>query len=201
MKTFSLKAKKRENLGKKNTTELREQNHIPCVMYGGEKSIHFHAHENEFKDLIYTDQVYVVDVDIDGDKHMAVMQDIQFHPVLDKILHIDFVEAFDDKPAIVSLPVKLTGNSVGILAGGKLRLKKRYLKVKGLAKDLPESLVIDITKLKIGDSLKVSQLSYENVELLDAGQAMVVGIATSRLAAKGGAGVAEEAEGEEGSES
>lgn len=196
MKTFSLKATKREALGKKDTKNLRAQNHVPCVLYGGEDILHFHAHANELKNLIYTDQVYVVEVEVDGKKHMAIMQDIQFHPVSDSILHIDFVQAFEDKPAIVSLPIRLSGNSVGILAGGKLRLKKRYLKVKGLIKALPEFLEIDITKLKIGDSYKVSHLSYDNIEILDSAQAMVVGIATSRIA-NTSAGV----EGEEGAES
>lgn len=197
MKTFSLKAQKREELGKKSTQALRKQNHIPCVMYGGEEVLHFHAHENDFNKLVYTDQVYVVEVEVDGKKHQATMQEIQFHPVTDKVLHIDFVQVFEDKPAVVSIPVKIFGSSVGILAGGKLRLKKRYLKVKGLAKDFPETLDIDITDLKIGDSFKVGELNYENLELLDPSQAMVVGVATSRLAALA-EDEEQELEGEEG---
>lgn len=197
MKTFTLKAEKRESLGKKSTQALRKQNHVPCVMYGGEEIIHFHAHDNELKKLIYTDQVYLVEIQVDGKTYQATMKDLQFHPVTDKTLHIDFVQVFDDKPAIVSLPINLHGTSEGILAGGKLRIKKRYLKVKGLAKDMPEVLDIDIKTLKIGDSFKVGELSYENLELLDPAQAMVVGIATSRLAAKTSGVVEEEGEGEE----
>lgn len=199
MKTFSLKAQKREDLGKKSTQALRKQNHIPCVMYGGEEVLHFHAHENDFSKLIYTDQVYIVEAEVEGKTYKATMQEIQFHPVTDKILHIDFVQVFDDKPAIVSIPIKIFGSSVGILAGGKLRIKKRYLKVKGLAKNFPETLDIDITDLKIGDSFKVGELNYDNLELLDPSQAMVVGVATSRLAAKAeDEGLEVEGEGEEG---
>lgn len=196
MKTFTLKAEKRESLGKKSTQALRKQNHVPCVMYGGEEIIHFHAHDNALKKLIYTDQVYVVEVELDGKTYKAVMQELQFHPVTDKALHIDFVQVFEDKPAIVSLPISLVGTSVGIMAGGKLRLKKRYLKVKGLVKDMPETLEIDITKLKIGDSYKVGELKYDNLELLEPAQAMVVGVATSRLAAKSDEEIAAEEEAE-----
>lgn len=186
MKTFSLKVTKREDLGKKSTKELRAIDHVPCVLYGGPETLHFHLHENELKGIIFTDQVFLVEIDIDGKVYKAIKKDIQFHPVKDNTLHVDFVEVSDSKPALIELPVILTGNAVGIFAGGKLRLKKRYLKVKGLVNDLPESLEIDITDLKIGDSLKISQLSYDNLELMDSAQAMVVGIATSRLAAKGG---------------
>lgn len=191
MKTLSLKAEKRENLGKKSTEVLRAKQHVPCVMYGGEENIHFHVHENDLKSIIYTDQVYVIEVELDGKVYKSVMKDIQFHPVKDNVLHVDFMQVFEDKPAVVAIPVQLTGNSVGILAGGKLRLKKRNLKVKGLIKDFPERLEIDITELKIGDSFKINELKYENLELIENGQTMVVGIATSRLAAKGGAEVVE----------
>jgi large subunit ribosomal protein L25 len=184
MKTFALKAEKRDSLGKKSTRTLRKQNHVPCVMYGGEEINHFHVHENAVKKLIYTDQVYLVEIEIAGKTYKSVMHELQFHPVTDKTLHIDFVQVFEDKPSVVSLPINLTGTSKGIIAGGKLRLKKRYLKVKGLVKDMPETLNIDISPLQIGDSLKVGDLKYENLELLEPAQAMVVGIASSRLAAK-----------------
>ncbi len=197
MKTFKLSVKKRTDLGKKGTQALRKSENVPCVMYGGEEVVHFYAPENDFSKLIYTNDVLLVEIDVEGTAYKAVIQDIQFHPVTDKILHIDFVQVFDDKPTVVSLPIKLTGNSKGIIAGGKLRLKKRYLKVKGLASDLPEVLVIDITNLKIGGVIKVSDLKYDNIELLDASQAMVVGIVTSRLAKSGGADMDEEEESSE----
>ncbi len=185
MKSFSIKAQKRTDLGKKNSKQLRAANQVPCVMYGGQENIHFYAHANDFRKMIYTDQVYVIELDIDGNTAKAVLKEIQFHPVTDDILHIDFVQVFDDRPAVVTLPVKLTGTSKGILAGGKLRLRRRVLKVKGLVNDMPDSLEIDITKLNIGDVTKVADLNYDKLELLDPSQSMVVGIVSSRLAAKG----------------
>ena len=182
MKTFNIKAQKRTELGKKSTKKLRAEDQVPCVMYGGKENVQFFAHENEFRKLVYTDQVYLVVIEVDFTTHNAVMKEIQFHPVTDKILHIDFIEVIDGKPAIVELPILLEGTSVGILAGGKLRLKKRYLRVKGLVADLPELLKVDITNLNIGSVIKVSDLSYDNLELLDPAQAMVVGVVTSRLA-------------------
>ncbi|HBH48266.1 MAG TPA: 50S ribosomal protein L25 [Bacteroidales bacterium] len=200
MKTFSISTKKRTDLGKKSTKELRAQDMIPCVMYGGEENVEFYAHVNDFRKLIYTPEVFLVDVDVDGKKYKAVMKEIQFHPVTDKVLHIDFIQVFDDKPAVVALPIELTGNSAGILAGGKLRLKKRYLITKGLVKDMPEKLVIDITDLNIGSVIKVSDLSFDNLELLDPAQAMVVGIVTSRLAKTDAEELEEGEEGEEAGE-
>lgn len=185
MKTFTIISKKRTDLGKASTKTLRSQGLIPCVMYGGEETIHFTADEAEVKKLIYSSEVFLIELDLDGKKYKAVMHELQFHPVTDKVLHIDFIQVFADRPAVVSLPIRLTGSSKGILAGGKLRLKKRYLKVQGLIDNLPEELVIDITELKIGEVIKVSNLKFDKLEILEPGQSMVVGIVTSRVAAKG----------------
>lgn len=185
MKTFTIISKKRTDLGKASTKTLRSQGLIPCVMYGGEETIHFTADEAEVKKLIYSSEVFLIELDLDGKKYKAVMHELQFHPVTDKVLHIDFIQVFADRPAVVSLPIRLTGSSKGILAGGKLRLKKRYLKVQGLINNLPEELVIDITELKIGEVIKVSNLKFDKLEILEPGQSMVVGIVTSRVAAKG----------------
>jgi large subunit ribosomal protein L25 len=207
MKNFSISTKARKDLGKKSTKMLRAQDQIPCVMYGGEETMQFYAHENDFRKLVYSSDAFLVNLDIDGKKYNAVMKELQFHPVTDKVMHIDFIQVFDDKPAVVTLPVKLIGSSVGILAGGKLRLKKRYLKVKGLLKDLPEELIIDITKLNIGGVIKVSDLKFTNLQILDPAQAMVVGIVTSRVSATMGEDVdaigeeeGEETSGEESTE-
>lgn len=200
MKKLSIKVQKRKELGKKNSKLLRTQEQVPCVMYGGEEIIHFYAHTNDFKKLIYTDQIYLVELDVEGKILQAVLKDIQFHPVTDEIIHIDFVQVFENKPAVVSLPIKLTGTSVGILAGGKLRQRRRSIKVKGLVKDVPEVLEISITKLNIGGVIKIGDLSYQNLEILDPAQAMVVGIVSSRLATKGMDVVDESAEGEETAE-
>lgn len=192
MKSFDLKAGSRKTTGKESTKELRKQGSVPCVMYGGKETIHFSILEKDFRHLIYTNDVFLVNIDIDGKKHKAVIKDTQFHPVSDSLLHADFMEVFDEKPVVVLLPLDFTGNSVGVRAGGKLRIRRRYLKVKGLTKDLPERLEVDITDLKIGGVTKVGDLSYQNIELLDPPQALVAGVATSRVA-KGGT----EEEGEE----
>ena len=185
MKTLEIKGSLREGLGKKESKDLRKQGIIPCVMYGGEKNLHFSAHENHFKKLVYTPDVFLVKLEVDGQAFDAVMQEIQFHPVTDSILHIDFVQVFPDKKVTVNLPVELTGSSVGIRAGGKLRQRRRNLKVNGLIKDMPDRLEIDLSDLDIGDSMKVGDLSYNNLEVLDPPRAMVAGVVSSRLIAKG----------------
>ena len=184
MRFIELKGSLRESLGKKETKKLRKEGNVPCVLYGGDEVFHFQAHENSFKDLIYTHIVYVVNLDLEGKKHKAVLKDIQFHPVTDKILHIDFIEVFEDKPVVMTMPLELTGSSAGIKAGGKLRQRRRALKAKALYKELPDVLKVDITKLNIGDTLKVGDLSFPNIELLDPSRAMVVGIVSSRLVSK-----------------
>ena len=185
MKTLEIKGALRQDLGKKKSKDLRNQGLVPCVMYGGEKNLHFSAHENEFKKLVYTPDVYLVKVVLDGQAFDAVMQDIQFHPVSDNILHIDFVQVFPDKKVTVNLPVRLTGSSVGIRAGGKLRQRRRNLKVNGLIKDMPDRLEVDLSDLDIGESMKVGDLSYDNLDVLDPARAMVVGVVSSRLISKG----------------
>lgn len=185
MKTISISVTKRTDLGKKSSKELRKIDHVPCVMYGGEEILHFHAHENDFRHLVYTPNVYLTELDIQGEKRKAIMQALQFHPVTDKLLHIDFVEAFDSKPVILSIPVELQGIAEGIKQGGKPRLKRRTLRVKGLAANLPERLVIDISAVDIGDVIKVGDLDYPNLEILDPERSMVFAIVSSRIAMKG----------------
>jgi large subunit ribosomal protein L25 len=129
--------------------------------------------------------VYVVELNIEGKKHLAVMKEIQFHPVSDAINHIDFQEVFTDKPIIIDLPVEITGNSEGVKAGGKIRQRKKYIKTKGLISKLPDSLVIDITDLNIGQSVLAGDLQYENIEIIEQPRALVVGVISSRAAAKG----------------
>src|SRR5512145_1653017 len=182
MKSIELKVSLRKSTGKKDAKILRRNNQVPCVIYGGKENIHFHAEDKAFKDIVYTQHVYVVDLNIEGKKHKAIMKEIQFHPVTDKLNHIDFVEVTEDKPIIVSLPVEITGNSVGIRAGGKLVQRKRYIKVKGLIKDLPDSLVIDISNLEIGQSVLAGDLKYPQVEILEMQRALVVGVISSRIA-------------------
>ena len=184
MKTIEIKGSLRKELGKKDSKQIRSLGNVPCVIYGKEKNIHFHAHEISFKNLVYTHEAHLVKIDLDDQEFKAVLQDIQFHPVTDRILHADFVQIFDDKPVIINVPVTLIGESVGVKAGGKLIVKKRTLKVKGFSQDLPENLPIDVTELKIAHSIKVGELSYEKIELLDPKITTVVTVATSRVALK-----------------
>jgi large subunit ribosomal protein L25 len=184
MKTIEIKGSLRTELGKKSSKLSRKAGNVLCVIYGKEQNVHFEAHENSFKNLVYTHMAHLVRLDLDGQVFNAVLHDMQFHPVTDKILHADFTQIFDDKPVIIDVPVTVTGESVGVKAGGKLIVKKRHLKVKGFAKDLPEDLVVDITDLKIHHSIKVGELSYPNIELLDSKITTVVSVATSRVALK-----------------
>jgi large subunit ribosomal protein L25 len=157
---------------------------VPCVIYGKEQNIHFQAHENTFKNLVYSHEAHLVKLDIDGQEYNVVLQDMQFHPVTDKIMHADFVQIFENKPVIMDIPVSITGDAEGVKAGGKLIIKRRHLKVKGLAKDLPEDLVVDVTDLKIHHSIKVGELSFDKIELLDPKITTVVTVATSRVVLK-----------------
>ena len=184
MKTIEIKGSFRTELGKKNSKLIRKSGSIPCVIYGKKENIHFHAPELSFKNLVYTAEAHLVKLSIEDKEFKVVLKDMQFHPVSDKILHADFIEIFEDKPVIIGIPIKVTGDSVGVIAGGKLSIKKRNLKVKGFPADLPEFLPIDITDLKIHESVKVGDLSFEKIELLDPKKVMVLTIATSRVAQK-----------------
>jgi large subunit ribosomal protein L25 len=181
MKTIVISAEKRTELGKKYTRDLRKANHVPCVMYGGAEVIHFHAHENDFRHIVYTPSAFIVEVDLDGKKHKAVMQELQFHPVNDKLNHIDFVEVFDDKPVTVEIPIKLVGAAIGLKDGGKPRQRRRVLKVRGLVQHLPDELDIDITDIGIGDVIKIGDLSYDNLEILDPSRSMIFAVVSSRI--------------------
>ena len=184
MKTIEIKGTFRTELGKKSSKAVRKAGNVPCVIYGKEQNIHFYTHEINFKNLVYTPEAHLVNLVIEDKEYRAVLKDMQFHPVKDNILHADFIEIFGDKPVVINIPIKLSGDSVGVIAGGKLSLKKRNLKVKGLADDLPETLPIDITNLKIHDSVKVGDLSYDKIEFLDPKKSLVLTIATSRVASK-----------------
>ncbi|MFN8210340.1 MAG: 50S ribosomal protein L25/general stress protein Ctc [Bacteroidales bacterium] len=184
MKTFDINGSVRQELGKKSSKDLRKSNNVPCVLYGGKENLHFYAHENDFSKLIYTPDAHLVKLNLEGKVYDAVLKEIQFHPVTDKIMHIDFTEVHANKPITISIPVKISGDSAGVKAGGKLRVRRRSLLVKGLAVNIPEFLPIDITELKIHQSVKVGDLSFENIELVDPKKSMILTIATSRVAQK-----------------
>jgi len=198
MKTIEIKGSLRTELGKKSSKQIRKAEGVPCVIYAKENNIHFQAPEIAFKNLVFTHEAHLVDLNLDNKEYKAVLQDIQFHPVSDRIIHADFVQIVEDKPVIISVPVSVHGDSIGVIAGGKLSIRKRALKIKGLPKDLPEHIPVDITDLKIHDNVKVGDLSMNNIEFLDINKEVVVTIATSRVAVKTegeGEGEAEAAEG------
>lgn len=184
MKTIEINGTFRKELGKKSSKELRKANNVPCVIYGGKENLHFYTHENNFKNLIYTPEAHLVNLKIEEKECTAVLKDIQYHPVSDKIIHVDFTEVAKDKPVTIGIPIRVSGDSVGIKAGGKLRIRRRSLLVKGFANDLPEFLPIDITELQIHQSIKVGDLSFDKIELLDPKKSMVLAVATSRVAQK-----------------
>lgn len=182
MKTIEIKGTERKDVGKKSTQELRKKGHVPCVLYGGKEIIHFSAEEKEFRHLVYTPNVYIVNLHVGKNSMQAIMQAIDFHPVTDKILHIDFYQISDDKKINIAVPVKLTGVAKGVLEGGKLMLKQRKLNVKAFAKDLPDTLDIDITEMTLGKTKKVGELSFDNLELLDSKNSVVATVRLTRSA-------------------
>ena len=182
MKTLAISVKKRETVGKKDTRALRNQGNVPCVLYGGEKQVTFYAHENDFRKLVYTKDTFVVELDINGDVINAVMQDIQFHPVSDKILHIDFLQVFDDKPVTVSLPVNLVGISKGVKNGGNLLFRRPKIITKGLVSNLPDAININIEDLDIGMFIYIKDINIEGCEFLAPPNSVVVGVKTARTA-------------------
>jgi large subunit ribosomal protein L25 len=182
MRTIEIKGFKRETVGKKATKQLRKDGSVPCVLYGGKEVVHFHAPVNEFNHLFYTPNVYLVNIDIDGKKYSTILKDSQFHPVSDKPLHVDFLEINDKSPVTIEIPVKVEGFAKGVQAGGILVLEKRKLIVKGLVKDLPDDLTVNVEALEIGKATKVGQLKFENLELLNAQNAVVVAVRLTRAA-------------------
>ncbi|ARV07167.1 50S ribosomal protein L25/general stress protein Ctc [Polaribacter sp. SA4-10] len=182
MKSITIKGSKRESVGKVSTKALRNAGQVPCVIYGGDKPVHFSAEEKVFKSLVYTPNVYTATINVDGHKVAAILQDIQFHPVTDKILHIDFYQLFDDKEITMNIPVKLTGTSPGVLNGGSLRFTNRKLKVKALPANLPDFVTADISGLKIGSKLLVSSMVNDSYTFMHPDNTVVVQVRTSRNA-------------------
>jgi len=184
MKTIEIKGSLRTELGKKSSKQIRKAEGVPCVIYGAGENIHFFAPELAFKNLVYTHEAQLVDLNIEGNVCKTILKDIQFHPVSDRIIHADFIRIFDDKPVAIYVPISVHGDSVGVMAGGKLSIKKRTLKIKGLPKNLPEFISIDISELKINDNIRVGDLAVDNIEFLDIKKSVVVTVATSRGAQK-----------------
>lgn len=181
MKSITINGSKRESVGKKATKALRNAGQVPCVLYGGDQPVHFSAAELAFSKLVYTPNAHTVVIALGDTTFNAVLQDIQFHPVTENILHIDFYQLFDDKEIAMDIPVVLTGNSVGVRAGGVLRRNRRKLRIKALPTNLPDNIVVDISKLKIGNKVYVSELENDGFKFLHTDNTVVCQIKQSRV--------------------
>ena len=198
MKSITINGSKRESVGKSSSRLLRNAGQVPCVLYGGEGPIHFSAPELAFSKLVYTANAYTVVIAFgEKESYNAILQDIQFHPVSDKILHIDFYQLFEDKKISMDIPVKLNGNPIGVKLGGNLQRNKRKLRIKALPTNLPDNLEIDISELNIGDKVYITELFNENYEFLHPDNTVVCQVRRARAAL---VVETEEGEGEEGEE-
>jgi large subunit ribosomal protein L25 len=185
MKSITIKGSERENVGKKATKAVRDAGMVPCVIYGGSQPVHFAAEEKAFKKLVYTPNAHTVVIELaNGKKEEAILQDIQFHPVSDKILHIDFYALKEDKEIMMEIPVKVTGTSPGVLGGGVLRLNQRRLKVKALPKNLPDFVEANISELQMGNKLYVTKVVTDNYKLIHPDNTVVAQVRISRAAMK-----------------
>ncbi|MEO5572647.1 MAG: 50S ribosomal protein L25/general stress protein Ctc [Bacteroidia bacterium] len=180
MKSLTITGSKRTEMSKQAVKQLRGQGGVPCVLYGGKENVHFASPILNFKNLVYTDSVHTVQLSIDGTDYNAVMKDIQFHPITDRIIHIDFLEINPDKEVVIDVPVKLTGASIGVKEGGRLIQKLRKLKISAMWDKLPDNVEIEITPLSIGDSVRVGDLKKDGVTFLDSANNIVVGIRITR---------------------
>lgn len=196
MQAITIKGSERESVGKTSTKALRNAEKVPCVLYGGEKPIHFSADEISFKGLVYTSNAHTVVIEMEGHQaYEAVLQDIQFHPVTDRIIHIDFYQLFEDKPVSMNIPVHLEGNSPGVRNGGRMLFRKRKLTVRALPANLPDAIMVDISKLKIGGTISVGDVKTEEYTFLHPDDTSIVQVKTSRNILE-----EEEEEGAEGAE-
>ena len=193
MKTFALGASVRET-NKVANRALRNQGKVPCVLYGGEKQVYFSATENDLNKLVNTPDVYLLNIDIDGESFQAILQDIQFHPLTDRIIHIDFLQVFDDKEVTVSIPVNFIGTPIGVRNGGNLLVRKRAIRTRAIPANLPDAIDINIEELKIGKFLYIGDIRDERYTFLAGDKSVIVGVKTARGA------VEDEEEEEEGTE-
>lgn len=183
MKTFELKGASRSAVGKKEVKALRASGVIPCVIYGAGENKNFQVKVEDVRKLIYSPEIFVVNLDIDGKVCKAIMKELQFHPVTDKVLHIDFLQVTEDKEVVMNVPVKLQGLAEGVRLGGKLSQEMRSLKVKGLYTNIPEFLPVNVEKLGLGKTIQVRELSYDNLTVLS-GQVNVVAAVKATRASK-----------------
>jgi len=193
MKTVSLSGSLRENVGKKDAKKLRTEGKVPCVIYGGKEQKHFFIDQKDFKKIIFTPEVFIIKIELGKVSFETILQDIQYHPVTDIVLHADFLELIPGKAVTLAIPVQMEGTSPGVIKGGRLQLKIRKIRMKGLVEDMPEHVLLDISGLDIGNAIKVKEVPGEKLQLLDPANAVVISVKAAR-------GVAEDLaeEGEEG---
>jgi large subunit ribosomal protein L25 len=182
MKTFELSGTIRTDLGKKASKAIRANESIPCVLYGGKENVNFTVTQAAVRKLIYSPNIYAIKLTIDGKTYNAVLKDAQYHPVSDNILHLDFLEVFEDKPIVFSVPVKTEGLAVGVRAGGKLSLVLRKLKVKAVYTNIPEVLVVNVENLELGKTIKAGELSFEGLQIVNNKDNVVVAVQLTRAA-------------------
>ena len=182
MKSITIKGSKRESVGKLATKALRNADKVPCVLYGGENPIHFSANELDFSKLVYTPNAHTVVINLEGgEKINAILQDIQFHPVSDKILHADFYQIFDDKPVTMEIPLIFEGSAPGvIISGGVLSINKRKLRVRAIPSNLPDFIKADISELELGNKLIIEKLKSSDYTILHPDNTVVCKVRTSR---------------------
>jgi large subunit ribosomal protein L25 len=180
MKSVSMSGSLRENVGKKDAKAQRAQGFIPCVIYGGNEQLQFVVEETQFRQLLFTPEVKYAELEVNNKKFVAVVQATQWHPITDHLLHVDFLEVAEGKPVTIGLPVKITGTSPGVLRGGKLVKKIRKLTVKGLLKDIPEEIMVDISNLEINDMIKVCDLSVSNLTFMENPNTLIVSVDSTR---------------------
>ncbi len=190
MKKVSLSGSLRENVGKKDAKKHRREGNIPGVIYGGEKQIHFVTNEIKFDKIIFSPEVFLISIDIDGKEYQTILQDVQYHPVTDRVLHADFLELVPGKDITIGIPVIFKGVSTGVLAGGQMIKKMHKIRLRGLAENFPENVEVDISNLVIGSSIKIKDVQYDNLVTLDPPNSVIVRVKTSR-------NVTEDEEGEE----
>jgi large subunit ribosomal protein L25 len=183
MQSIKLAAKKRGEFGKKPSKAVRRDERIPAIIYGQGEPVNFSLDAKEVKAIIYTPKSYIVELDIEGTKELGVLREVQYHPVREEILHIDFYRVNEQKPVTIDIPVRITGNSEGVKMGGKLVQSKRKLTVSGLLKDLPDELVVDITELGIGKTIFVGDVKYDNLRLLNPASTAICAVRVTRAAA------------------
>jgi len=180
MKSIAISGSLRENVGKRDAKELRYEGKVPAVLYGGKKQYHFAVSAADLKSLVYTPDVHFVDLDLDGQKFKAIIQEMQFHPLNDLIRHIDFLELDDKKEVVMNIPVALTGTSPGVRSGGKLLQKLRKLRVKALPNDIPQEIEVSLNALEVGKSVRVEEVKVDNARILNNGDDTIVSVGMSR---------------------